>query len=121
MDHLCQEKENFSYALVWFHLYFLAQEFWLEEILMGLGSTLGNYVTYFEATKQRKYTSYARMCVYMNISKALPDTFTLEYQDEEWAKTIVYEHIPFICRKCHEHGHLFRDCPLNAPPPPKGN
>jgi hypothetical protein len=18
--------------------------------------------------------------------------------------------------KCHEHGHLFRDCPLNAPP-----
>jgi hypothetical protein len=20
----------------------------------------------------------------------------------------------FRCRKCHEHGHLFRDCPLNA-------
>ena len=96
MDHLCQEKENFFYALVWFHLYFLAQEFWLEEIIMGLGSTLGNYVTYFEATKQRKYTSYARMCVYMNISKALPDTFTLEYQDEEWAKTIVYGLGPFL-------------------------
>jgi hypothetical protein len=26
-----------------------------------------------------------------------------------------YEHIPFHCRKCHEHGHLFRECPLNNP------
>ena len=24
-----------------------------------------------------------------------------------------YEHIPFRCRKCHEHGHLFRDYPTN--------
>lgn len=24
-----------------------------------------------------------------------------------------YEHVPFRCRKCHEHGHLFRDFPLN--------
>jgi hypothetical protein len=54
----------------------------------------------------------------MNISKALPGTVTLEYQDEEWAQTIDYENIPFRCRKCHEHGHLFRDFPLNAPPPP---
>jgi hypothetical protein len=29
-------------------------------------------------------------------------------------QTIDYEHIPFRCRKCHEHGHLFRECPLNA-------
>jgi len=25
-----------------------------------------------------------------------------------------YEHIPFHCRKFHEHGHLFYVCPLNA-------
>jgi hypothetical protein len=52
----------------------------------------------------------------MNISKALPGIVTLEYQDEEWPQTIDYEHIPFRCQKFHEHGHLFRDCPLNAPP-----
>jgi hypothetical protein len=119
-DRFCPEKENFAYTPVWIHLYSLPQEFWLEEILMGLGNTLGNYVKSSEATKQRKYTSYARICVYMNISKALPGTVTLEYQDEEWTQTIDYEHIPFRCRKFHEHGHLFRDFPLNAPPPPKG-
>lgn len=28
-------------------------------------------------------------------------------------QTVDYEHIPFKCRKFHEHGHLFRKCPLN--------
>jgi hypothetical protein len=53
----------------------------------------------------------------MDISKALPGSITLEYQDDDWSQTIDYEHIPFRCRKCHEHGHLFRDCPLNATAP----
>jgi hypothetical protein len=48
----------------------------------------------------------------MNISKALPGAVTLEYQDEDWQQTLDYEHIPFRCRRCHEHDHLFRDCPL---------
>ena len=49
----------------------------------------------------------------MDISKALPRSVTLEYQDEDWKQTLDYKHIPFHCRKGHEHGHLFRDCPLN--------
>jgi len=28
-------------------------------------------------------------------------------------QTVDYEHIPFRCRKWHEHGHLMRDCPLS--------
>jgi hypothetical protein len=79
---------------------------------MGIGNTLGHYVKASEATRQCKYTSYARICVYMNISKAIPGAVTLEYQDEDWVQTLDYEHIPFRCRRCHEHGHLFRDCPL---------
>jgi hypothetical protein len=114
-----KETQHFAYAPAWIRLYSLPKEFCLEEILLGIGNTLGKYVKSFEATKQKKYTSYARICVYMNISKDLPGTVTLEYQDEEWAKTIDYEHIPFRCRKFHEHGHLFKYFPLNAPPPEK--
>jgi hypothetical protein len=52
----------------------------------------------------------------LNITKVLPGSITLEYQDEDWLQTIDYEHIPFRCRRCHEHGHLFRECPLiNTP------
>jgi hypothetical protein len=111
-ERFSPDKEDFTMAPVWIRLYSLPQEFWLEEILMGIGNTLGQYVRASEATRQRKYTSYARICVYMNISKALPGSVTLEYQDEDWQQTLDYEHIPFRCRRCHEHGHLYRDCPL---------
>jgi hypothetical protein len=81
---------------------------------MGIGNTVGRYVKSSEATKMRKYTSYTHICIYMTISKALPGSIMLEYQDDYWNQTINYEHIPFRCRKFHEHGHLFRDFPLNA-------
>jgi hypothetical protein len=50
-DCFCPEKENFAYTLVWFRLYSLPQEFWLEAILLGIGNMLGRYVKSFEATK----------------------------------------------------------------------
>jgi len=49
----------------------------------------------------------------MDLSRALPDEVILEVFDEEWVQTVDYEHIPFRCHRCHEHGHLFRDCPLS--------
>jgi hypothetical protein len=102
------EKEDFSYAPVWIKLYSLPWEFWLGEILIGIGITLGVYVKSFESMHQRKYTSDARICVYMNIYKPLPSSINLEFQDKEWVQTIDYENIPFRCQKCHEHDHLFR-------------
>jgi hypothetical protein len=115
MERFSPEKEDFTHAPVWLRLYSLPQEFWLEEILAGIDNTIGIYVKASEATRQRRYTAYARICVYLNISKPLPGAITLDYQDDEWSQTLDYEHIPFRCRKCHEHGHLFREFPLNNP------
>jgi len=49
----------------------------------------------------------------MDLSGALREAIILEIYYEEWVQTVDYEHIPFRCRKCHEHGHLFRDFPTN--------
>ena len=49
----------------------------------------------------------------MNIANTLPDSVCLLHDDFEWVQTINYEHVPFHCHKFHEHGHLFRDFPLN--------
>jgi len=49
----------------------------------------------------------------MDLSRALLDEVILEVFYEKWVQTVDYEHIPFICRRCHEHGHLFRDWPLS--------
>jgi len=51
--------------------------------MAGIGNTIGIYVKSFEATKQRRYTSYARICVYLNIAEPLPGTIILEYPMQE--------------------------------------
>ena len=49
----------------------------------------------------------------MNLAELLPGEVSMLHEDFEWTQTVDYEHTPFRCRKCHQHGHLFRDFPLN--------
>ena len=88
-------------------------ELWDLGILEGIGNTIRTFVKVAESTKRGRYTSYARLCIYMNIAEPLSEYIKLEYHDEIWQQPIDYEHIPFRCRRCHEYGHLFKQCPLN--------
>lgn len=107
------ERETFTSVLVWVRLYSLPLDYWQPESLSAIGNKLGHFVKISEATRRGKYTSFARIGVEMDLSGALPDELILEVFDEELVQTVDYEHVPFRGRKCHEHGHLFRDCPLN--------
>jgi len=55
----------------------------------------------------------------MDLKQALPDTVSLFHDNIEWIHLIDYEHVPFRCRKCHDLGHLYKDCPPNRKPPPQ--
>jgi len=107
------KKETFTSVPIWVRVYSLPLDYWQNESLMAIGNKLRNFVKASEATRRGKYTSFARICVEMELSGALTEEIILEVFDEEWVQTVDYEHIPFRCRKCHEHRHLFRDCPLN--------
>jgi len=80
------KKENMTIALVWIRLYLLPSEYWKEEILIDLGNTLGVFVKVSEKTKKMRYTSYARICIYMDmdISQDLPEGIELTWEDEDW-------------------------------------
>ena len=67
------DKENLTIALVWICLYSLPSKYWKEAILIDIGNTLGIFVKVSEQTKQMRYTFYARICLYLDISKDLPD------------------------------------------------
>ena len=57
-------------------------DFWDPEILEGIGNTIGSFVKIAETTKRGRYTSYARICVYMNIANPILDIVELEYHEE---------------------------------------
>jgi hypothetical protein len=73
------------HALIWIRLYSLPRYFWLEEILAGIGNTIGFYIKSLEATKQRRYTSYVHIYFYLNISNPLSGSIALEYHDEDYS------------------------------------
>ena len=53
------------------------------------------YVKTSEATLRGRYTSYVRICIEMDVLRALPEAISLEFRDEEWIQSIDYEHISF--------------------------
>lgn len=112
-DRYNPDAEKLLAAPIWVRLFGLPMEFWDPEVLEGIGNSIGAFVKVAESTKRGKYTSYTRICVYMNIAEPLSEYIEVEYHDEIWQKPIDYEHIPFRCRRCHEYRHLFRQCPQN--------
>jgi len=110
------DKEDLSCAPVWIRLYSLPWEYWEEKSLQEIRNSIGKFVKIAEETKLCRYTSYARIYVYMDLKQPLPDTVSFFHEDSEWVQVIDYEHVPFRCRKCHEIGHLYRDCPQNKIP-----
>ena len=88
-------------------------EYWCEENLMEIGNILGNFVKVSEQTRQRRYISYARICIYLDITKDLPGGIDLTWEDEDWFQAIYYDQITFRCRQCHEHRDMLRDYPHN--------
>lgn len=55
---------------------------------------MGKYVKTSEATLKGRYTSYARICIEMDVSRALPEAISLVFRDEEWIQNIDYETNP---------------------------
>ena len=84
-------------------MFSLPQEYCDEYTLQEIGNTLGFFVRMADQTRMNKFTSYARICVFMHIAQALPDVICLSHEDSDWIQPLDYEHILFRCRKCHEH------------------
>jgi len=76
------DKEKFLAAPVWVRLFGLPMDFWDPEILEGIGNTIGSFFKIAESTKKGRYTSDARICVYMNITNPIPGSVELEYHKE---------------------------------------
>jgi hypothetical protein len=112
-ENFSPEKDTFKKLLVWLRLYSLPLEYWLPSTFESIGNKLGKYVNTAKAILKGRYTSYAIICIEMDVSGAVPNAISLEFMDKEWIQNIDYEQIPFRCKRCHEQGHLIIEFPLN--------
>jgi len=87
--------EDLTIAPVWIRLYSLLIEFWDDQILVDIGNTLGTFVKSSEQMKVGRYTTYARICIYLDLSKPIPESIKLQWRDEKWIQALDYEQIPF--------------------------
>lgn len=113
------KKKYFSYLQVKIIFYSLPHEYWDLEILFHIGNKLGHFIMLFDITKKGRYTTYAQVCVFKNLSKPFLTSILLGGEYIIWEKFIDYEQIPFWCCRCHAYDHLFRDYPPKPPQPPK--
>jgi len=113
MMNFVLERETFTSVLVLIRLCSLPLDYFLSKSLKAIGNKLWQFINISDVTLRDRYTSFAQICVEMYLSGALPDKVILEVYDEEWVQVVDYEHVPFKCRKCHEHRHLYRYYPSN--------
>ncbi|KAK1273191.1 hypothetical protein QJS04_geneDACA015202 [Acorus gramineus] len=72
------EQERLSSIPVWVRLPNLPLHLWEEDCLSRIGSTIGVPLYADSATLQCRRAAYARICVEVQASKALPDSFLVD-------------------------------------------
>jgi hypothetical protein len=77
------EKETFKNVPVWLKFYSLPLDYWLSSTLEANRNKLGKYVKTSEEALKGRYTSYARICIEMDVSGVLSEAISLEFRDEE--------------------------------------
>lgn len=58
-----------------------------------------------------RISTFARICVEVDLSKGLPDNIRLIYKQQIWLQSLDYENTAFRCRLCRQTGHLQSTCP----------
>ena len=93
---------------VWVRLPNLPLHCWDFESLQRIGNGIGRFID--KADNKGQYTC-ARICVEVDLEAGLPEAVKLSVGSWTHYQKLDYEHLPFKCRNCQEHGHFQRHCP----------
>ena len=82
-EHFNPETEDMTVAPVWIHLFSLPGEYWDLETLRDIENTLGEFIKIVYQTRIQRYTPFAWICVYMDLSRELLEAISLNWEDKE--------------------------------------
>ena len=76
-EHFNPETEDMTVASVWIHFFSFAGKYWDLESRRDIGNTPGEFIKIEEQTRIQRYTTFAWICVYMDLSRELPEAINL--------------------------------------------
>lgn len=116
------EREQIGAGPLWVRLSGLPLQYWSEEAFVKIGNALGTYLDHDRSYKETNKRILARILVHLDTREGLQEKMTLRWGNFNRSQILDYEGVPFRCNKCHQVGHVYKDCPLNAtqegPPKP---
>lgn len=98
-------KES-SMVAIWVKFHNLPLQYFNESSLIRLGSVLGTVLRICPLTMNLTQQSYARMCIEIDVSKPLMETFLMgTSKDSSWSLELEYESNNAFCTHCGLLGH----------------
>jgi len=104
-------KERADEFPVWIRAPGLPSFLWTEEVFKSIGNRLGVYLEADMTFLETKDRTMARILALLLPSRGLAQKINLQYKDYVFEQILDYEYLPFRCHRCHEYGHLAKDCP----------
>lgn len=101
---------------VWVRLHNLPLHFWHFKSLTAIGNSLGRMLKIDTDRHLKGIFTFARICVEVDLSKGLPESIFLTFNNIQWKQSLDYENTAFRCRGCQQTGHLLKACPSKSKP-----
>ncbi|MCH97558.1 hypothetical protein A2U01_0018553, partial [Trifolium medium] len=106
-------QQNCS-AQVWVRFYGLSQEYWRQNILFAIASSIGTPICTDAATAkplfERTFGQFVRVLVDMDLTQIIRYKVLVERQGFAFFVDLEYENLPDFCTNCNIIGHHLNNC-----------
>ncbi|XP_041995769.1 uncharacterized protein LOC121745896 [Salvia splendens] len=105
-DVFCESR----IAAIWCNLIGLLIHLFDQSTLFAIGKLLGNPIQIDQATANKTWLSFTRICVEIDITKPPPEEFILDLCGRTIIQQVKWDKISSFCAECKHVGHVAAVC-----------
>jgi len=95
---------------IWIRMSRLPAHLWNEKCFQAIENHLGEFLATDMGFIDSGEMVVTRILVLLNIREGLKECLNLTYFGRTRVKILDYEGVHFRCRRCHEYGHIIKEC-----------
>jgi hypothetical protein len=103
-------NERLDSIPIWIRMSGLLPHLWNEKCLQAIGNHLGEFLSTYMGFIDSWEMAVARILILLNIREGLKEYLNLTDLERTRVQILDYEGVPFCCSRCHEYGHIIKEC-----------